>query len=177
MSRLPMTVVRCPGPGSGKMVLLRSWIGQAGAAGLSKRVARVPAGPPPGRTPERRHLPAWCLYLMQAGDSRLVLAARPACRPGTDALAGQHPLGHGDLLCLGGLVGRRGVLAAAIAKPGLLGELQPTVEAVAGAGAPVSAGLTRRDGRPVRPARGCWGRSRDRRGSGRTRLSDAHRRW
>jgi hypothetical protein len=45
------------------------------------------------------------LYLVQAGDSRLVLAARPACRPGTDALAGQYPFGHGDLLCLGGLVG------------------------------------------------------------------------
>ena len=31
-------------PGIGKTVLLRSWIGQAGAAGLSERVARVPAG-------------------------------------------------------------------------------------------------------------------------------------
>jgi hypothetical protein len=39
-----MSVVTCPGPGSGKTVLLRSWIGQAGAAGLSERVARVPAG-------------------------------------------------------------------------------------------------------------------------------------
>jgi len=34
MSRLPMSVITCPGPGSGKTVLLRSWIGQAGAAGL-----------------------------------------------------------------------------------------------------------------------------------------------
>jgi len=32
-----MSVVRCPGPGSGEMVLLRSWIGRAGAAGLSER--------------------------------------------------------------------------------------------------------------------------------------------
>ena len=39
-----MSVVTCPGPGSGKTVLLRSWIGQAGTAGLSERVARVPAG-------------------------------------------------------------------------------------------------------------------------------------
>jgi LuxR family maltose regulon positive regulatory protein len=38
-----MSVITCPGPGSGKTVLLRSWIGQAGAAGLSERVARVPA--------------------------------------------------------------------------------------------------------------------------------------
>ncbi len=38
-----MSVVTCPGPGSGKTVLLRSWIGQAGAAGLSERVARQPA--------------------------------------------------------------------------------------------------------------------------------------
>ena len=44
--------------------------------------------------------------------------------------AGQHPFGHGDLLGLGGLVGRRSVLTAAVA-PGLLGELQPAVEAVA----------------------------------------------
>ena len=39
-----MSVITGPGPGSGKTVLLRSWIGQAGAAGLSERVARVPAG-------------------------------------------------------------------------------------------------------------------------------------
>jgi LuxR family maltose regulon positive regulatory protein len=39
-----MSVMTCPGPGSGKTVLLRSWIGQAGAAGPSERVARVPAG-------------------------------------------------------------------------------------------------------------------------------------
>jgi hypothetical protein len=38
-----MSVVTCPGPG-GKTVLLRSWIGQAGAARLSERVAWVPAG-------------------------------------------------------------------------------------------------------------------------------------
>jgi LuxR family transcriptional regulator, maltose regulon positive regulatory protein len=44
MSRLPMSVVTCPGPGCGKTVLLRSWIGQAGAAGLSERVGWVPAG-------------------------------------------------------------------------------------------------------------------------------------
>src|ERR1700747_1048046 len=103
------------------------------------------------------------LSLVQAGDARWVLAACPAYRPGANALAGQHPLGHGDLLCLGGQVGRRGVLTAAIAKPCLLGELQPTVETVAGVGAPVSAGLTRCDGRPVRPARGPRGRSRLRR--------------
>jgi len=39
-----MSVITCPGPGSGKTVLLRSWISRAGAAGLSERVARVPAG-------------------------------------------------------------------------------------------------------------------------------------
>jgi LuxR family maltose regulon positive regulatory protein len=39
-----MPVITCPGPGSGNTALLRSWIGQAGAAGRSERVARVPAG-------------------------------------------------------------------------------------------------------------------------------------
>ena len=36
--------------------------------------------------------------------------------------------------------------AAAVAEAGLLGELQAAVEAVAGAGAPVTAGLAGRDG-------------------------------
>ena len=48
--------------------------------------------------PVWRHLPAWCLCLVQAGDARLVLAACAAYRPGADALADQHPLCHGDLL-------------------------------------------------------------------------------
>ena len=48
----------------------------------------------------------------------------------------------------------RSVLAAAVGEPCLLGELKAAVEAVAGIGAPVPAGLTGRDGRPVHPARG-----------------------
>ena len=74
--------------------------------------------------------------------------------PGADALACEDLPGHGDLLGRGGLVGRGGVPAAAVAEPGLLGELQAAVEAVAGAGAPVTAGLADRDGGPVHPARG-----------------------
>jgi hypothetical protein len=54
----------------------------------------------------------------------MVLAARPADRPGAAARARQDPPGQGDLLGRGGQVARRGVLAAAVAEPGLLGELQ-----------------------------------------------------
>ena len=95
---------------------------------------------------------------MQAGDARLVLASCPAHRPGADALAGQHPLSHGDLLSRGSLVGRRGVLAAAVAKPGLLSELQSAGAAAIGARAPNPVLLTRCDGRPVGPALGGRGR-------------------
>ena len=71
----------------------------------------------------------------------------------------------------GGQVRRRGVPAAAVAEPGLLGELQPAVEAVAGASGPVPAGLTGRDRGPVRPARRRrrWARGLRRRGRSRRR--------
>src|SRR5690348_3017072 len=75
-------------------------------------------------------------------------------RPGTDALASEHALGHRDLLRPGGPGSARGVLAAAVGVPGPLGELEPAVEAVAGAGAPVAAGLAGGDGVPVHAAAG-----------------------
>src|SRR6201997_2196150 len=55
-------------------------------------------------------------------------------------------------ICWAG-VARGGVRPPAVGEPGLLGELQPAVEAVAGAGGPVTAGLARRDRGPVHPAR------------------------
>jgi hypothetical protein len=65
-----MSVITCPGPGSGKTVLLRSWISQAGAAGLSERVARVPAGRDDGHVCAGR-VPA-------VGCEEHYLAAEPA---------------------------------------------------------------------------------------------------
>jgi hypothetical protein len=65
-----MSVITCPGPGSGKTVLLRSWISQAGAAGLSERVARVPAGRDDGHVRAGR-MPA-------VGCEEHYLAAEPA---------------------------------------------------------------------------------------------------
>src|SRR6516225_8153444 len=81
-----------------------------------------------------------------------VLPVRPADRPGTDALAREHLLGHGDLLRPRGSGRGRGVLAATVGVPGALGELEPAGEAVAGAGAPVAAGLAGSDGVPVHAA-------------------------
>src|SRR5699024_8115247 len=64
-----------------------------------------------------------------------------AGRPRAGALRGQDLLGHRDLLALGGLVRRGGVLGPAEALPRLLGELQAAVVAVAGVDRPVTAGL------------------------------------
>src|SRR5699024_10996368 len=81
-----------------------------------------------------------------------------AGRPRAGALRGQDLLGHRDLLALGGLVRRGGVLGPAEALPRLLGELQAAVVAVAGVDRPVTAGLAGGDlvpaGRGVRGAAG-----------------------
>ena len=71
------------------------------------------------------------------GEAGLRTAQRPRFR----ALTVQHLLGDGDLLVLGGLVGARGVLRAAVARPGALRELQTTVEAVSVVDGPVARGL------------------------------------
>ena len=82
--------------------------------------------------------------------------APSANRPGAAALGGQHPLGDGDLLVAGGLVGRRGVLAATVGGPGALRELQPAVVPVAGVDAPVTARLAGGDAIPFAVgSRGC----------------------
>ncbi len=72
--------------------------------------------------------------LGQAGLAR-------ADRPGAGALRGQDLLRDGDLLALAGLVGLRGVRAAAEGLPGALAELQSAVVPVAGVDAPVPAAL------------------------------------
>src|SRR5262249_45968398 len=61
--------------------------------------------------------------------------------PGATTLSRQHPLSDRDLLLLGGQLGRRGVLPAAMRGPGGCGELHAAVEAVAGVDSPVAAGL------------------------------------
>src|SRR6185503_7705831 len=66
------------------------------------------------------------------GVARGRAGALAAHRPGADALALQDLLRDGDLLRPGRLVGRGGVLAAAVGVPGALGELQAAVETVAG---------------------------------------------
>jgi len=81
MSRLPTSVITCPGPGSGKTVLLRSWIGQAGAAGLSERVARVPAGRDE-RDPQRFWLSVLAALRQTPPGSPLVRAVTAAAGPG-----------------------------------------------------------------------------------------------
>ena len=68
-----------------------------------------------------------------------------AHRPGATALSGQHALGDGDLLVLGGHVRGRGVLAAAVAGPGARRELQAALVAVAGVDGPVAAGFAAGD--------------------------------
>ncbi len=72
-----------------------------------------------------------------------------ADRPGADALADQHSLGHGDLLAWGGQIGSGSVGDAAVAGPGVLQELQAAVVAVAGVDVPVTAGLALGDAAPV----------------------------
>ena len=76
-----MSVITCPDPGSGKTVLLRSWISQAGAAGLSERVARVPAGRDE-RDPQRFWLSVLAALRQTAPGSPLVLAVTAAPDPG-----------------------------------------------------------------------------------------------
>ena len=76
-----MSEVTCPGPGSGKTVLLRSWIGQAGAAGLSERVARVPAGRDE-RDPQRFWLSVLAALRQTPPGSPLVRAVTAAADPG-----------------------------------------------------------------------------------------------
>jgi LuxR family maltose regulon positive regulatory protein len=76
-----MSVVTCPGPGSGKTVLLRSWIGQAGAAGLSERVAWVPAGRGQ-RDPQRFWLSVLAALRQTPRGRRLVRAVTAAPDPG-----------------------------------------------------------------------------------------------
>jgi len=113
---------------------MSGWLAMLAASGLTAQTA-VPAALPAWRSTgtappahPRRSDPG------AAGDALAGLAACPAHGPGADALARRDLLGHGDLLGRGGQIGRRGVLAAAVAEPGLPGELQPAVEAVAGVG-------------------------------------------
>src|SRR5699024_49213 len=81
-----------------------------------------------------------------------------AVGPRAGALAGEHALADLDLLLLGGLVGGRGELVAAVAGPGLGGELQAALVAVAGVDVPVAAGLALRHLLPGAGARGGRGR-------------------
>jgi LuxR family transcriptional regulator, maltose regulon positive regulatory protein len=76
-----MSVITCSGPGSGKTMLLRSWIGQAGAAGLSERIARVPAGRDE-RDPQRFWLSVLAALRQTAPGSPLVRAVTAAPDPG-----------------------------------------------------------------------------------------------
>jgi hypothetical protein len=85
-----MSVVTCPGPGSGKTVLLRSWIGQAGAARLSERVAWVPAGRGE-RDPQR----FWLSMLAALRQTALGLAAGA----GGDGGAGPRTAGRSPSGC------------------------------------------------------------------------------
>ena len=68
-----------------------------------------------------------------------------AARPGALALAGQHALGDGDLLFLGGEMCGRRVIAAAVTTPGAWRELQPALIPVAGVDGPVAAGFAAGD--------------------------------
>ena len=83
--------------------------------------------------------------------------AAAADRPGAAALGGEHALGDGDLLFLGGQVRGGRVLAATVRGPGALRELQPAVVAVAGVDGPVAAGLAAGDLVPFAVGgRGSW---------------------
>src|SRR5690606_3032 len=93
------------------------------------------------------------LAVRRSADAEL----RGACGPGAPALAGLDLLRDVDLLLAGGLVGDRGVLAAAEGEPGRLGELQAAGEAVAGVDRPVSAGLALGEAVPHAAGRGGGG--------------------
>ena len=108
------------------------------AAGPSRCGSSTPAGGNP----------------VQAGDAWAVSAPWSAHGPGADALAGEDLLGHGDLLSGGGQVGGWGVPAAAVAGPGLPGDLQAAGEAVAGAGRSSYRRTRRPRWRPGSPAGG-----------------------
>src|SRR5215469_9943477 len=107
---------------------------------LAQFMAGMTAGTAPPACP-RRWATRWATRCRQVTPGA-VLAVCPAHGPGADALAGEDVLGHGDLLGRGGQVGGRGVPAAAVGEPGLLGELQAAVKAVAGVDGPVTARLT-----------------------------------
>src|SRR5690606_21275254 len=87
-------------------------------------------------------------------------SARPATTPWLQAAVRVHVVRDLDLLLLGGEVGARGVLAAAVAQPRPDIELQAAVVAVAGVDVPALARLALRDGIPVDTVRA------DRRGGG-----------
>jgi LuxR family maltose regulon positive regulatory protein len=76
--------------GSGKTVLLRSWIGQAGAAGLSERVAWVQAGRDE-RDPQR----FWLSVLAALGQT----ASGVAAGAGGDGGAGPWTAGRSPSGC------------------------------------------------------------------------------
>src|ERR1700758_240604 len=78
-------------------------------------------------------------------------------------------------ICWAG-VARGGVRPPAVGEPGLLGELQAAVKAVADVDGPVTAGLAGRDRGPVHPARGRRRRAGGRRGRGRSRRRGGARR-
>src|SRR5690606_24495391 len=80
-----------------------------------------------------------------------------AFRPGVPALLGENPLGHGDLLLSGRLVGSGSELASAELVPGRLSELETTVVAVSGISVPPARRLAQCEAVP----RLVWGRFRD----------------
>ena len=156
----------------------------ARASAAVRRSAGSTAGLRGAERPSRRTVPAAAAertdrpaeaaaaIAVQAGDPGA--AARRRCaesrrtgpaadRPGALALGGQHALGDGDLLVLGGQVRGGGVLAAAVRRPGARGELQAAVIAVAGVDGPVAAGLAAVRPGPIRRR---WRRLRARRGRG-----------
>ena len=80
--------------------------------------------------------------------------ALTARRPRALALAGEHALGDGDLLFLGGQVRGGRVLAAAVTTPGAGRELQSALIAVSGVDGPVAAGFAAGDAIPFAIGRG-----------------------
>src|SRR6478609_9618617 len=79
----------------------------------------------------------------------LVLAAPAADRPGANALALQHVVGHANLLLAARVVGRP---RSTVGPPGAHGELQASVVTIAGGGVPVATRLACCDGVPVHAA-------------------------
>ena len=128
----------------------------AGGAGWSKRPA-APARAGEGRLAEARPPAAGQRCRLAVEPGRIQRRVQPGRRgrpragsgptahathgPGATTLARQHALSDRDLLFLGGQLGRRGVLAAAVRGPGACGELDTAVVAVAGVDSPVAAGL------------------------------------